>query len=115
MSAVTVIRIRKVERQEQRARLHGKPDTVMFADHIPDSCSLMRTSITLLRHQIFVTSSPFLMFHDSDTLSRMIDLTALPDDPGCYLFSDEAGDDHLYREGKKSQKTGDELFPENRP
>jgi len=30
------------------------------------------------------------MFHDSDTLSGMIDLTALPDDPGCYLFSDEA-------------------------
>jgi len=31
------------------------------------------------------------MFHDSDTLSGMIDLTALPDDPGCYLFSDESG------------------------
>lgn len=40
---------------------------------------------------ICVTSSPFLMFHNSDTLSRMIDPAALPDDPGCYLFSDEAG------------------------
>ena len=31
------------------------------------------------------------MVLDSDTLSGMIDPTTLPDDPGCYLFSDEAG------------------------
>ncbi len=31
------------------------------------------------------------MVHDSDTLSGMIDPATLPDDPGCYLFSDEAG------------------------
>jgi len=31
------------------------------------------------------------MVHDSDTLSGMIDPATLPDDPGCYLFSDGAG------------------------
>jgi excinuclease ABC subunit C len=68
------------------AHLKGKPG---IAPHVPDP-PVRRTDCSPSGSDP-VTSSPFLMFHDSDTLSGMIDLTPLPDDPGCYLFSDEAG------------------------
>ena len=39
----------------------------------------------------------------------MIDTARLPENPGCYLYSDDGRDDHLRRESKEPQKKGVEL------